>query len=149
MHYLPQRIQRGLRPQPKVAITLPHEHLSLDIHQQKQGSVVSRQSSVNRKKKQAACSRLKTDDCKLKTPFMWPSSRLFTAERDGYFAICQSPRPNRSEDEVYAREQRLFEKFRSRLAEKYAAEKCRPQLEDLLRFIFLPSIFLLHVFLRE
>jgi len=46
MHYLPQRIQRGLRPQPKVAITLPHEHLSLDIHQQKQGSVVSRQSSV-------------------------------------------------------------------------------------------------------
>jgi len=38
---------------------------------------------------------------------MWPSSRLFTAERDGYFAICPSPRPNPREDEVYAQEQPL------------------------------------------
>jgi|GEM_PF-4674573 len=47
--------QRGRRPQPKVAITLRRdEHLSIDIHQQKQGPVVSRQSSVNRKNKQPA-----------------------------------------------------------------------------------------------
>jgi len=34
---------RGLRPQPKVAITLRRdEHLSIDIHQTRQGSTVSR-----------------------------------------------------------------------------------------------------------
>jgi len=38
---------------------------------------------------------------------MWPGSRLFTAERDGYFAICPSTRPNPGEDEVDAREQPL------------------------------------------
>ena len=38
---------------------------------------------------------------------MWPSSRLVTAERDGYFAICPSPRPNPRDDEVYIREQPL------------------------------------------
>ena len=26
--------------------------------------------------------------------FVWPSCRLVTAERDGYFAIFPSPRPN-------------------------------------------------------
>ena len=29
---------------------------------------------------------------------MGPSSRLVTAERDGYFVICPSPRPNPGED---------------------------------------------------
>ena len=38
---------------------------------------------------------------------MWPNSRLVTTERDGYFAICPSSRPNAGEDEVYAREQPL------------------------------------------
>ena len=32
---------------------------------------------------------------------MWPRSRLVTAERDGYFAICPSLRPNLGEYEVY------------------------------------------------
>jgi|GEM_PF-4218698 len=36
---------------------------------------------------------------------MWPSSWLVTAERDGYFAICPSTRPNPGEDEVVVREQ--------------------------------------------
>ena len=36
---------------------------------------------------------------------MWPNSRLVTAERDGYFEICRSPRPNPGEGEVFAREQ--------------------------------------------
>jgi len=49
--------QRRLRPQPKVAITLRRdEHLSIDIHQQKQGPVVSESQ------KQAACSRLQTEN---------------------------------------------------------------------------------------
>ena len=54
--------QRGLRAQPKVAITLRRdEHLSVDIHQQKQGPVVSSQGI-------AKTSRLlTTDDCKLTT----------------------------------------------------------------------------------
>jgi len=38
---------------------------------------------------------------------MWPCSRLVTAERDGYFAIGPSQRPNPREDEVYVREQPL------------------------------------------
>jgi len=37
---------------------------------------------------------------------MWPSSRLFTAERDGYFAICPPSRLNSGEGEVDVREQR-------------------------------------------
>ena len=49
-------------PDSNVAITLRRdEHFSIDIHQQKQGPVVSESQ------KQAACSRLQTDDCKLKT----------------------------------------------------------------------------------
>jgi len=64
-------------------------------------------SVVSESQKQAACSRLQTDDCKLKTPFMWPGSKLFTSERDGYFAICPSTKPNPGEDEVDAREQPL------------------------------------------
>ena len=36
---------------------------------------------------------------------MRPSSGLVMAERDGYFAICPSPRPNPGEDEVVVREQ--------------------------------------------
>ena len=40
--YLPWRAQRGLRPQPKVAITLRRdEHLSVDIHQPRQFSMTS------------------------------------------------------------------------------------------------------------
>ncbi len=38
---------------------------------------------------------------------MWPSSMLVTAERDGYFPILPSPRPNAGENKVYAREQPL------------------------------------------
>ncbi len=34
---------------------------------------------------------------------MWPCLRLITAERDGYFAICPSLRPNLAENEVYQR----------------------------------------------
>ena len=62
-------------------------------------------SVVSESQKQAACSRLQTDDCKLKTPFMWPSSWLATAERDGYFAICPLTRSNPGEDKVNARQQ--------------------------------------------
>ncbi len=32
---------------------------------------------------------------------MWPCSRLVTAERDGYFEICLSLRPNPGLNEVY------------------------------------------------
>ncbi len=32
---------------------------------------------------------------------MWPCSRLVTAERDGYFAIGPSLRPNLGENEFY------------------------------------------------
>ena len=39
--------------------------------------------------------------------------RLITAERDGYFSICPSPRPNPGENEVYAREQPLQTAFGS------------------------------------
>ena len=38
---------------------------------------------------------------------MWLGSRLVTAERDGYFTTCRSPRPNPGEDEIYARERPL------------------------------------------
>ena len=40
---LPRRARRGLRPQPKVAVTLRRdEHLSVDIHQPRQFSTTSR-----------------------------------------------------------------------------------------------------------
>ena len=87
--------ERGFRPQPKVAITLRRdEHLSIDIHQPRHCSRISPVALGCR----IICAG---------APFMWPSSRLVTTERDGYFAICPSPRPNPGEGEVYAREQPL------------------------------------------
>ena len=71
----PRRTQRGLRPQPKVAITLRclgrDEHLSIDIHQPKQGASIRRVGEGLR-------------SIVTGSSLMWPCLRLVTAERDGY-----------------------------------------------------------------
>ena len=78
----PRTTQRGLRPQPKVAITLRcDEHLLIDIHEPKQGSLI-RQVGEGLRSIVAGSS------------LMWPCFRLVTAERDGYKSNCPSPRLN-------------------------------------------------------
>ena len=57
---------------------------------------------------------------------MGPSSRLVTAERDGYFAICPSTRLNLGEAEGDAREQTLQSRVKHKCNGLILSKKDQP-----------------------